>query len=139
VMALPDPATVAHATKAFVAQSREYAWSSAADALALQQIDALWADPPAFTWINLILPDAANHAGGPYSDIGHAGLRDTDARLGAILDRMDWGQDATAFILLADHGMEASDPACTGDFDQALARAGIPFRDEGYGFIYLDT
>jgi phosphonoacetate hydrolase len=33
--------------------------------------------------------------------------------------------------------MEESDPECKGDFDQALTRAGIPFRDEAYGFVYL--
>ncbi len=135
--ALPDPAEVAHATRLFVERSREYAWSSSADALAVQQALQLWADPPGFTWVNLILPDAANHAGGPYSDIGHAGLRDTDARLGEILDAMDWGAGETAFIVLADHGMEQSDPDCKGDFDAALSRAEIPFRDEGYGFLYL--
>jgi len=25
----------------------------------------------------------------------------------------------------------------TGDWDVALRHAGIPFRDEGYGFLYL--
>jgi predicted AlkP superfamily pyrophosphatase or phosphodiesterase len=94
---------------------------------------------PRFIWVNLILPDAANHAGGPYSDIGYAGLRDTDRRMGEILDAMEWGNGRTAFLLVADHGMEESDPECKGDFDDALARAGIPFRDEGYGFIYLDA
>jgi phosphonoacetate hydrolase len=93
---------------------------------------------PRFLWVNLILPDAGNHAGGPYSDIGRAGLRDTDKRMSEILDAMDWGGGNTTFVLIADHGMEESDPACKGDFDEALERAGIPFRDEGYGFVYLD-
>jgi phosphonoacetate hydrolase len=35
--------------------------------------------------------------------------------------------------------MEESDPECKGDFDDALTSAGIRFRDEGYGFIYLDA
>ena len=30
-----------------------------------------------------------------------------------------------------------ADPACTGDWDVALAEAGVPFRDEAYGFVYL--
>jgi hypothetical protein len=34
--------------------------------------------------------------------------------------------------------MEESDPTCKGDFDAALVVAGIRFRDEGYGFIYLN-
>ena len=139
--ALPDPKTVPGATQEFVNLKREYAWSSSADALAVMQAGQLWRGEhgprPVFTWINLILPDAANHAGGPYSDIGHAGLKDTDRRMGEILDGMNWGSGTTAFALLADHGMEESDPDCKGDFDVALDRAGIPFRDEAYGFIYL--
>ena len=142
--ALPDPAALPGATQEFVNLKREYAWSTSADAMAVLQAQQLWSGAngnprPVFMWVNLILPDAANHAGGPYSDIGHAGLRDTDRRMGEILDAMDWGGGTTAFALLADHGMEESDPDCKGDFDEALTRAGIPFRDEGYGFIYLDA
>jgi len=58
--------------------------------------------------------------------------------MGEILDAMDWGGGNTAFLLVADHGMEESDPECKGDFVESLAAAGIAFRDEGYGFIYLD-
>lgn len=139
--ALPDPTSVPGATQEYVNLKREYAWSSSADTIAVMQAKQLWAGEhgprPVFMWINLILPDAANHAGGPYSDIGHAGLRDTDRRMGDILDALDWGSGTTAFALLADHGMEESDPGCKGDFDEALTAAGIPFRDEAYGFLYL--
>lgn len=136
--ALPDARGLPNTSEAFLDVKREYAWSTSADHLAVEQVRSVWAEHrPRFLWVNLILPDAANHAGGPYSDIGYAGLRDTDARLGVILDAI--GDDEhTAFVLLADHGMEASDPECKGDFDANLARAGIPFRDEGEGFIYLD-
>jgi phosphonoacetate hydrolase len=142
--ALPDPSSVPGATQEFVNLKREYAWSSSADMMAVLQAQQLWrgehGNPrPKFMWVNLILPDAGNHAGGPYSDIGHAALKDTDRRMGEILDAMDWGSGATAFALLADHGMEESDPRCKGDFDEALSRAGIDFRDEAYGFIYLNA
>ena len=40
-------------------------------------------------------------------------------------------------LLTADHGMEAADPTCTGDWDAALVAAGIAFRDEAAGFLYL--
>jgi len=141
--ALPDPTQIRGATQEFVNLKREYAWSSSADTIAVLQAQQLWREEhgprPVFMWINLILPDAGNHAGGPYSDIGHAALKDTDRRMGEILDTMDWGSGKTAFVLLADHGMEESDPDCKGDFDEALTRAGIPFRDEAYGFIYLGS
>lgn len=138
---LPDASGVPGATHAFVGSSREYAWSTSADHLATQQVRTVWSGAagnprPRLMWVNLILPDAANHAGGPYSEIGYAGMRDTDRRIGEILQVT--GDERTAFVLLADHGMEETDPGCKGDWDEALARAGIRFRDEGYGFVYLD-
>jgi hypothetical protein len=45
--------------------------------------------------------------------------------------------DDTAFILVADHGMEETDPEVRGDWGVALEDAGLTFRDEGYGFLYL--
>jgi len=47
--------------------------------------------------------------------------------------------DRTAFFVLADHGMEDSNPDVTGDPGPALAATGIPYRDEAYGFIYVDV
>jgi phosphonoacetate hydrolase len=140
--ALPQPGEVPGATKQFVDLKREYAWATSADHMCVEQArnvltGAAGNPAPRFAWINLILPDAANHSGGPHSDMGHAGLRDTDRRFGEIMDAIDWGAGETAFVLLADHGMEETDPECKGDFDQALERAGIPFRDEAYGFVYL--
>lgn len=142
--ALPNPMELEDATQAFVRTSPAYAWSTAADHMAVQQAGALWrgeaGNPrPRFMWINLILNDAGNHAGGPYSDIGHAALRDTDRRLGQIMDSLGWGEDRTAFVLLADHGMEESDPDCNGDYGDALNAAGIGYRDEGFGFLYLKS
>jgi hypothetical protein len=34
--------------------------------------------------------------------------------------------------------MVAADPACSGDWDEALAAAGLAVRDEAYGFLYLE-
>jgi hypothetical protein len=140
--ALPQPGDVPGSTKQFVELKREYAWATAADHMCVEQARNVLTgvagnQAPRFAWINLILPDAANHSGGPHSDMGHAGLSDTDRRFGQILDAIDWGGGDTALVLLADHGMEESDPECKGDFDSSLERAGIPFRDEAYGFIYL--
>ncbi len=46
--------------------------------------------------------------------------------------------DDTAFVLVADHGMQQTDPAVQGDWDVELRAAGIEFRDEGYSFLYLN-
>ena len=45
--------------------------------------------------------------------------------------------DDCAFFLVADHGMEETDPGVRGDWDEALAAAGVAAHDEGYGFLYL--
>ncbi len=45
--------------------------------------------------------------------------------------------DDTAFVLVADHGMEENDPDVNGDWDVLLAESGLRFRDEAYGFLYL--
>jgi Ca-activated chloride channel family protein len=47
--------------------------------------------------------------------------------------------DDTAFFLVADHGMEETNPAVQGDWSPALRDAGISFRDETYGFLYLNV
>ena len=78
---------------------------------------------PPFSWVNFTLTDAAFHEGGPYSDIAAASVRDTDARIGRLLDAVEragaW--EDTAFFLVADHGMQLADPGVTGDWDVALA------------------
>jgi phosphonoacetate hydrolase len=137
---LPSPSEDPHTSQQFL-DNADYAWGSQVDAAGLVQMLDLWRadDPPSLTWWNTTLTDTAHHAGGPGSDIARAGLRDADARLGVWLDLLaDRGLlDSTTVLLTADHGMEAADPACTGDWDVALTEAGIPFRDEAYGFLYL--
>ena len=68
-----------------------------------------------------------------------AAVRDTDARVGRIFEQVEssgvW--DDCAFFLVADHGMEESDPEVRGDWDAVLRESGVAVRDEGYGFLYL--
>lgn len=139
---LPPAAQDPHATQRWVAADPDYAWSTQVDGLGLAQVLQLFADPsdlPVLTWWNSTLTDTGHHGGGPYSEEARASLRDADRRLGVVLDLLaEQGTLAdTAVLLTADHGSEGADPACTGDWDTALAAAGIPFRDEGYGFLYL--
>ncbi len=137
---LPAPADDPHTSHEHLGEA-DYAWGSQVDAAGLVQMLDLWAadDPPSLTWWNTTLTDAAHHAGGPGSAIARAGLRDADQRLGVWLDLLEARGllDTTTILLTADHGMAMADPACTGDWDAALTAAGIPFRDEAYGFLYL--
>ncbi len=66
-------------------------------------------------------------------------MRDADRRLGVFLDHLEQlgALDSTTFVLTADHGSEAADPTCLGDWDAPLREAGVSFRDEANGFIYL--
>ena len=140
VDALPDPSGDPLAEHAAAAAHPRYRWASKVDAGGLMQVLGAWADgAPRLTWWNQVLPDTGGHEGGPGSALQLAALREADRRLGAFLDHLEARDllDSTTFLLTADHGMEAADPAVTGDFDEALRAAGLPFRDEGYGFLYL--
>jgi arylsulfatase A-like enzyme len=58
------------------------------------------------------------------------------------LDRLGVSDDVT-FLLTADHGFEAADETVVGSWQPALRDTlgplGIPYRDEGPGFVYLGT
>jgi phosphonoacetate hydrolase len=130
-------------TQRFVRPHKSYAWSSRVDHSGVTQAMEAWAGTaplPRFCFVNFTLTDAAFHQGGPYSEIATASVRDTDARMGRVLDAVEragaW--DRTAFFVVADHGMEDSNPAVTGDWSIALDACGVPYRDDAYGFIYVD-
>jgi phosphonoacetate hydrolase len=140
--ALPDPAASTHLhNRAHVADGY-YAWATQVDDAGLDQVLTLWNRPvrvPLLTWWSSSVTDAGHHAGGPRSAIARDSLRDADHRLGAFLDHLDWlgVADEVIVILTADHGFEGADPACRGGWDGALRTAGVSFRDEGPGLVYL--
>ena len=138
---LPPAEQDSHATQEHVAADADYKWASSVDAVGLDQVLGLWREdePPRLTWWNTTLTDSGHHAGGPGSAIARASLRDADRRLGVWLDLVEQRGllDEVVVLLTADHGMEGADATCTGDWDEALTAAGVPFRDEAYGFLYL--
>ncbi|MBV9290807.1 MAG: alkaline phosphatase family protein, partial [Frankiales bacterium] len=139
---LPDPRADQHATQDYVETDKDYAWSSSVDAIGVEQVLSLWPtrqEAPRLMWWNTLLTDTGHHAGGPHSSIAHAAMRDADKRLGVFLDHLEriGALESTAILLTSDHGSEGADPTCVGDWDEPLREAGIPFRDEAYGFIYL--
>ncbi|MDQ1695554.1 MAG: phosphonoacetate hydrolase [Frankiaceae bacterium] len=140
---LPDPRKDPHATRDYVEARKDYAWSSSVDAIGLEQMLSLWPsarEAPRLTWWNTLLTDTGHHAGGPHSAIAHAAMRDADNRLGVFLDHAEriGALDEMTIVLTSDHGSEGADPTCVGDWDEPLRDAGITFRDEAYGFLYLN-
>ena len=133
------------ATERFVHSSDAYKWGTTIDDSSVAQACALLEGrlgsypAPVFMWVNTALTDSASHEGGPNSEMARAAVRDTDARIADVLGAVDTelGPEGTTVLVLADHGMELNDPEVTGDWGSFLADAGIVFRDEGSGFLYL--
>jgi phosphonoacetate hydrolase len=130
------------ATFEHVEANKDYAWSSSVDAIGLEQVLSLWPtrdEAPRLMWWNTLLTDTGHHEGGPHSQIAHASMRDADRRLGVFLDHLEriGALSQTTILLTSDHGSEGANTSCVGDWDEPLREAGIEFRDEAYGFIYL--
>lgn len=89
---------------------------------------------PRFSWFTLNLTDSVGHYGGPHSDIGRAAIRDTDARMGEIIDEIDRRGvlDRTAIVMCADHGMQATAEGDPVDLS-------IPLRDAGVDHVMVDA
>jgi hypothetical protein len=119
-----------------------FRWAVQVDDLGLQQVLQLWesADTaPTLTWWANVVTDAGHHGGGPRSEMSRDSLRQSDARLVAFLNHLEGigVLDEVTFLLTADHGFEGSDPSVTGSWRPALDALGVPYRDEGPGFVYL--
>lgn len=135
-----------HTTASYFAESREYSFATLADSVAVHQAASILSGRflevdygvPAFMWVTTSLTDSAFHEGGPHSEMAQAALRDTDARVADVLAAVERAgiADETAFVLVADHGMEQASEHVTGDWGDALREAGLTFRDEA-GFVYL--
>jgi phosphonoacetate hydrolase len=142
-----SPAGLPHVTERFVRPSKDYSWSSVVDHMGIEQAVGIWSGHyrdesyplPRFMWVNFTLTDAAMHEQGPHSEMAAASVRDSDARIGEVMAAVERAGvfDDTAFVLVADHGMEENDPSCRGDWDVSLRDAGLKVRDEAYGFLYL--
>ena len=144
---LPDPTASELVTHARCAEDDDYAFYSAIDLLGLSTMVGLFSAPeedrPRVAWWSQYTTDAAHHHGGPRSPIATDGLRDCDARLGVLLDHLEriGVLDDTLFLLTADHGFETAVDEVRGSWAPALAAAldplGVPWRDEGPGFLYV--
>ena len=143
---LPDADASPFLTDRAHLADRYYRWGTRVDDAGVAQVLQVWRDPasaPSLLWWSNVVTDAGHHAGGPRSAIARGSLRDADRRLAALLDHLDrlGVTDDVTFLLTADHGFEAADEAVTGSWRTALHAAldplGVPWRDEGPGFVYL--
>lgn len=139
---LPDPEESPFVRRRESLADAYYRWAVPVDDLGLQQVLQLWEtaqDAPTLTWWASTVTDAGHHGGGPRSDMARESLRQSDARLGVFLDHLESlaVMDEVTFVLTADHGFEGSDPGVIGSWKPALDALGIPYRDEGPGFVYL--
>lgn len=143
-----EPGTPAFTNEHFFKSSPAYSFASYADTVSVEQATRILAgshlgvdyEMPTFMWVTTSITDAALHEGGPHSEIAEAAIADADARLGAVLDAVEARGAAgeVAYVLVADHGMEQNSAEVTGDWGDALTAAGINFRDEASGFLYIN-
>jgi phosphonoacetate hydrolase len=143
-----DPGELPHTTMEHAGGFGDYRFNTLIDHMAMDQAVGIWAGSylgtsypkPRFMWVSFQITDCAMHAGGPRSAIAEAAIADADGRIGEILAAIERAHafDDCAFAVVADHGMEETNPEVRGDWDAALTAEGVAFRDEGHGFIYLD-
>lgn len=135
--------TVPHATSEWFHPDSGYHFMSRIDTASVRQacalIDADDHPVPTLLWINLNLTDEAGHHGGPHGDEARSALVDTDARIAGVLDALERAgvADETALFVLADHGMEQTDPDVAGHYRHRLDRVGLSFHDVDDGLVYL--
>jgi phosphonoacetate hydrolase len=135
--------TVPHASSEWFDPDSGYHFMSRIDTASVHQACALIDGDdhpvPTFLWVNLNLTDDAGHHGGPHSDEARSALIDTDARIASVLESLERAgvADDTAFFVMADHGMEQTDPDVTGHYRDRLDGAGVGFHDVDDGLLYL--
>ncbi len=142
--ALPELDEITDVDADAAATSEAYRFMSRVDHLSTEHTIAAWEQSygnplPTLSWCGLAVTDEAGHESGPHGELARAAVRDSDARLGRIIDTVEraGALDRTAFLVIADHGMEQSDPAVRGSWDAELASSGIDHVDVGGGLIYL--
>jgi phosphonoacetate hydrolase len=139
---LPEPERSPFLSRSEHLADPYFRWAVQVDDMGLQQVLQLWESAetaPTLTWWASVVTDAGHHGGGPRSDMSRESLRQSDARLVAFLEHLEriGVVDEVTFLLTADHGFEGSDPSVTGSWRPTLDGLGIPYRDEGPGFVYL--
>lgn len=127
------------------AGSEKYRFMSRVDHLSLTHTLECWRQEhgnplPTLSWCSLALTDEAGHESGPHGIAARAAVRDSDRRVGEVVAEVGaaGALDRTAFLVVADHGMEQSDPSVDRPWSEELAATGVAHRDVGGGLVYLE-
>lgn len=142
---LPAIDDVTHLDRASAERSDAYRFMSRVDHLSLHHTLEAWAGAdgaplPTLTWCGLAVTDEAGHESGPHGELARAAVRDSDARVGEVVAAVERAGaiERTAFVVIADHGMEQADPSVDRSWAEELDSLGIAHRDVGGGLVYLD-
>lgn len=140
---LPELDDLRHADPSALS-SEAFSFMSRVDHLSLEHTLECWAgvhgNPlPTLSWLGLAVTDEAGHESGPHGELARAAVRDSDARIGEVLAAVDraGATDRTAVVVIADHGMEQTDPAVDLDWAEDVAPHAPPHREVGGGLFYL--
>ena len=132
-----------HRTEEFFREVPDYRNFSLYDAHSVGDAEWIWSGAlgglPRFSWFTLNLTDRAGHVGGPHSEMGRAAIRDTDARMGDVIDAIDGAGvlDRTAIVMLADHGMQQTAEGEPVDLSEPLREAGVDHLMLDAQYVYL--
>jgi hypothetical protein len=142
---LPPTVDVRHLDQPSADSSDAYRFMSRVDHLSLVHTLGAWSGSegnplPTLSWCGLAVTDEAGHESGPHGNLARAAVRDSDARVGEVVEAVEraGALERTAFVVIADHGMEQADPGVDRTWSDELASVGVPHRDVGGGLIYLD-
>lgn len=143
--ALPELDDVRHLDGGAAEVSEAYRFMSRVDHLSVEHTLSAWrrehGNPlPILSWCSLAVTDEAGHESGPHGELARAAVRDSDARVGEVLAAVEraGALERTAVLVIADHGMEQSDPQVDRDWGEDLASVGVGHREVGGGLFYVD-
>ena len=142
--ALPELEAVGHLDGDAAAASEAYRFMSRVDHLSTEHTLTAWrrehGNPlPTLSWCGLAVTDEAGHESGPHGELARAAVRDSDARVGEVLEAVEraGALERTAVLVIADHGMEQSDPELDRAWGEDLREVGVEHHEVGGGLIYV--
>ena len=140
----PDRSEMRHLNVELADRETQYNFMSMVDHTSAAHTIEAWrrtaGNPlPTLSWCSFAVTDEAGHLSGPHGPAARAAVIDTDGRIGDVVAAVEAAGvlDRTAFVVLADHGMEQADPDNDASWDGPLADTGIDHVLVDHSFVYL--